>query len=139
MGITDSFNNAKTQTSTLLRTGLIRSVKSRSKVAKSLGIDPDPRIFDLHCHSARFGHSDTDSYLAVQLRKLDGIVQKIGKKTLQVDLIPKHLGIELGEFTRALSYNKAQDVPVPSMSLAPVGMNQLVGPWSVQDGNWPSV
>ena len=48
-------------------------------------------------------------------------------------------GIELGEFTRALSYNKAQDVPVPSMSLAPVGMNQLVGPLSVQDGNWPSV
>jgi len=48
-------------------------------------------------------------------------------------------GIELGEFTRALSYNKAHDVPVPSMSLAPVGMNQLVGPWSVQDGNWPSV
>ena len=48
-------------------------------------------------------------------------------------------GIELGEFTRALSYCKAQDVPVPSMSLAPVGMNQLVGPWSVQDGNWPSV
>jgi hypothetical protein len=48
-------------------------------------------------------------------------------------------GIELGEFNRALSYNKAQDVPVPSMSLAPVGMNQLVGPWSVQDGNWPSV
>jgi len=48
-------------------------------------------------------------------------------------------GIELGEFTRALSYSKAQDVPVPSMSLAPVGMNQLVGPWSVQDGNWPSV
>jgi hypothetical protein len=47
-------------------------------------------------------------------------------------------GIELGEFTRSLSYNKAQDVPVPSMSLAPVGMNQMVGPWSVQDGNWPS-
>ena len=48
-------------------------------------------------------------------------------------------GIELGEFTRALSYCKAQDVPVSAMSLAPVGMNQLVGPWSVQDGNWPSV
>ena len=48
-------------------------------------------------------------------------------------------GIELGEFTRALSYTKAQDVPVSAMSLAPVGMNQLVGPWSVQDGNWPSV
>jgi hypothetical protein len=48
-------------------------------------------------------------------------------------------GIELGEFTRTLSYCKAQDVPVSAMSLAPVGMNQLVGPWSVQDGNWPSV
>jgi len=47
--------------------------------------------------------------------------------------------IELGEFTRALSYCKAQDQPVSAMSLAPVGMNQLVGPWSVQDGNWPSV
>jgi hypothetical protein len=47
--------------------------------------------------------------------------------------------IELGEFMRSLSYNKAQDVPVSAMSLAPVGMNQLVGPWSVQDGNWPTV
>jgi len=48
-------------------------------------------------------------------------------------------GAELAEFNRALSYCKAGDVPVPAMSLAPVGMNQLVGPWSVQDGNWPSV
>jgi hypothetical protein len=47
--------------------------------------------------------------------------------------------IELGEFMRSLSYCKAQDVPVSAMSLAPVGMNPLVGPWSVQDGNWPSV
>ena len=47
--------------------------------------------------------------------------------------------IELGEFMRALSYCKAQDQPVSAMSLAPVGMNQLVGPWSVQDGNWHSV
>ena len=47
--------------------------------------------------------------------------------------------VELGEFMRTLSYCKAQDVPVSAMSLAPVGMNQLVGPWSVQDGNWPSV
>jgi hypothetical protein len=46
--------------------------------------------------------------------------------------------IELGEFTRALSYTKAQDVPVPAQSLAPIGMNPLVGPWSVQDGNWPT-
>jgi hypothetical protein len=48
-------------------------------------------------------------------------------------------GAELAEFNRALSYCKAGDVPVSAMSLAPVGMNQLVGPWSVQDGNWPSV
>ena len=47
-------------------------------------------------------------------------------------------GIELGEFTRALSYSKAQDVPVPSVSLAPSGMHELVGPWSIQDGNWPA-
>ena len=47
-------------------------------------------------------------------------------------------GIELGEFTRALSYCKAQDVPVPSMSLSPTGMHELVGPWSIQDGNWPA-
>jgi len=46
--------------------------------------------------------------------------------------------IELGEFTRTLSYTKAQDVPVPAQSLAPIGMNPLVGPWSVQDGNWPT-
>jgi len=48
-------------------------------------------------------------------------------------------GAELAEFNRTLSYCKAGDVPVSAMSLAPVGMNQLVGPWSVQDGNWPSV
>ena len=48
-------------------------------------------------------------------------------------------GAELAEFNRALSYCKAGDVPVSAQSLAPVGMNQLVGPWSVQDGNWPSV
>jgi hypothetical protein len=46
--------------------------------------------------------------------------------------------IELGEFMRALSYTKAQDVPVSAQSLAPIGMNPLVGPWSVQDGNWPA-
>jgi hypothetical protein len=46
--------------------------------------------------------------------------------------------VELGEFMRALSYTKAQDVPVAAQSLAPIGMNPLVGPWSVQDGNWPA-
>lgn len=48
-------------------------------------------------------------------------------------------GAELAEFNRTLSYCKAGDVPVSTQSLAPVGMNQLVGPWSVQDGNWPTV
>lgn len=46
-------------------------------------------------------------------------------------------GPELQEFLRALSYCKAQDVPVPSMSLAPQQMTDLVGPWSIQDGSWP--
>ena len=46
--------------------------------------------------------------------------------------------VELGEFMRTLSYTKAQDVPVPAQSLAPAGMNALVGPWSIQDGNWPT-
>jgi hypothetical protein len=46
--------------------------------------------------------------------------------------------VELGEFMRTLSYNKAQDVPVAAQSLAPAGMNALVGPWSIQDGNWPT-
>jgi len=47
-------------------------------------------------------------------------------------------GVELGEFMRALSYCKAQDVPVPSMSLSPTMPHELVGPWSIQDGNWPT-
>lgn len=46
-------------------------------------------------------------------------------------------GIELAEFTRALSYCKAQDQPVPSMSLAPFPVPELIGPYSVADGNWP--
>ena len=46
--------------------------------------------------------------------------------------------VELGEFMRTLSYTKAQDVPVAAQSLAPAGMNALVGPWSIQDGNWPT-
>jgi hypothetical protein len=47
-------------------------------------------------------------------------------------------GAELVEFSRILSSSKANDVPVPSMSLAPVMYDPLVGPWSVQDGNWPT-
>lgn len=46
-------------------------------------------------------------------------------------------GAELAEFNRALSYCKAQDVPVPSMSLTPMQLTDLVGPWSIQDGSWP--
>lgn len=46
-------------------------------------------------------------------------------------------GIELAEFVRSVSYAKAQDVPVPAQSLSPLQPQELVGPWSVQDGNWP--
>ena len=47
-------------------------------------------------------------------------------------------GVELQEFTRALSYCKAQDVPVSAQSLTPYQASSLVGPWSIQDGNWPT-
>lgn len=47
-------------------------------------------------------------------------------------------GIELAEWTHILSACKAQDVPVPALSLAPVELPELIGPWSVQDGNWPT-
>lgn len=47
-------------------------------------------------------------------------------------------GIELGEFTRALSYCKASDVPIPSMSLAPTLPQELIGPWSLPEANWPT-
>lgn len=46
-------------------------------------------------------------------------------------------GAELVEFSRTLSMAKAQDVPVAAASLAPVEFDPLVGPWSIQDGNWP--
>jgi hypothetical protein len=46
-------------------------------------------------------------------------------------------GIELAEFVRALSYSKAQDVPVPAQSLSPTQPQELIGPYSIADGNWP--
>lgn len=46
--------------------------------------------------------------------------------------------IELAEFLRTLSYCKAGDVPVPSMSLSPQLPPELIGPWSLPDGNWPT-
>jgi hypothetical protein len=45
-------------------------------------------------------------------------------------------GIELAEFVRALSYSKAQDVPVPAQSLSPLQPQELIGPYSIADGNW---
>jgi hypothetical protein len=40
-------------------------------------------------------------------------------------------------FQDALSSAKAQDQPVSAANLAPWQLPELVGPWSVQDGNWP--
>jgi hypothetical protein len=37
----------------------------------------------------------------------------------------------------ALSAAKGQDQPVSAANLAPYQLPELVGPWSVQDGNWP--
>jgi len=47
-------------------------------------------------------------------------------------------GIELAEYEDALSKAKAQDQPIGKQSLAPLVVEQFVGPWSIQDGNWPT-
>jgi hypothetical protein len=47
-------------------------------------------------------------------------------------------GIEEQEFMNIRSSCKASDVPVAAVSLAPVMYDPLVGPWSIQDGNWPT-
>lgn len=47
-------------------------------------------------------------------------------------------GAELEEFSRTLSACKAQDVPAPSLSLAPQPAELLVGPNSIPDGSWPT-
>lgn len=44
--------------------------------------------------------------------------------------------VPLAEFTRALSYSKAQDTPAPKMSLAPEVSPLLININSVPDGNW---
>ena len=44
---------------------------------------------------------------------------------------------ELMLFANIKSKCKADDVPTPSMSLSPQLVPELIGPWSVQDGNWP--
>lgn len=45
-------------------------------------------------------------------------------------------GAELEEFSRTLSACKAQDVPIPAMSMSPIMADQFVGPNSIPDGNW---
>lgn len=47
-------------------------------------------------------------------------------------------GVELADFSDILSTRKAQDEPAPTLNLSPVDYPMLVGPWSVQDGNWPT-
>ncbi len=43
---------------------------------------------------------------------------------------------EAMEYTDALSRAKAQDEPVGAQNLAPAFPPELIGPWSVPDGNW---
>ena len=47
-------------------------------------------------------------------------------------------GIEMAEYASILSTRKAQDVPAPTQSLAPERLPEFIGPWSIQDGNWPT-
>jgi hypothetical protein len=47
-------------------------------------------------------------------------------------------GPELAEYNDIKSMCKAQDVPQPSRSMAPIELPELVGPWAIQDGNWPT-
>ncbi len=45
-------------------------------------------------------------------------------------------GAELAEYADALSRAKAQDEPVGLQSLAPQRAHELIGPYSIPDGNW---
>lgn len=47
-------------------------------------------------------------------------------------------GVEMADFNDILSTRKTQDVPIASQSLAPTDIPMLIGPWSVQDGDWPT-
>ena len=47
-------------------------------------------------------------------------------------------GIELDDFNHVLSARKAEDVPAPALSLAPIDVPLLIGPWSISDGSWPT-
>ncbi len=45
--------------------------------------------------------------------------------------------VEMAEFDNILSQCKAQDQPQGVKSLAPIFTPELIGPWSVPEGNWP--
>lgn len=45
-------------------------------------------------------------------------------------------GIEMAEFAEILDVRKAQDVPLPTRSLAPMDYPLLISPYSVPDGSW---
>lgn len=47
-------------------------------------------------------------------------------------------GVEQGEFMDRLSVCKAQDEPQAMLNLSARESPLLIGPWSVQDGNWPT-
>lgn len=47
-------------------------------------------------------------------------------------------GIEEADFFSILSACKATDVPLPAVSLSQNSVPELIGPWSIQDGNWPT-
>jgi hypothetical protein len=46
-------------------------------------------------------------------------------------------GAEMDDYNRILATRKGQNAPLPVQSLSPVQYPELVGPWSIQDGNWP--
>lgn len=49
-----------------------------------------------------------------------------------------NFSLELGEYSESLARAQAQDEPVGAHNLAPRYPPELIGPWSVPDGNWPS-
>ena len=53
-------------------------------------------------------------------------------------VVSSQLGVKNVDELCALSKAKAQDQPIGKQSLAPLVVEQFVGPWSIQDGNWPT-
>lgn len=46
--------------------------------------------------------------------------------------------IDESDFNDALAQAKGVDNPQPVRSLAPIPVEQFIGPWSIQDGSWPT-